>query len=57
VQALAATPSSALLTAKKEAESKGYAFFTDREEIVTKAKKEAKLRVLRGLSVSIQATT
>jgi ABC-type Fe3+ transport system substrate-binding protein len=57
VQPLAATPSLALLTAKKEAESKGYAFFTDIEEIVTKAKKEAKLRVLTGLSGSIQATT
>ena len=50
LQALAASASSALLKAGKEAESKGYVFFTDREEIVSKAKKEAKLRVITGLS-------
>jgi len=57
LQALAASAASALLKAGKEAESKGYVFFTDREEIVSKAKKEAKLRVITGLSGSIQATT
>ena len=44
--ALAATPSPALDKAKKEAEAKGYTLFTNRDEIVTKAKQEGKLRVL-----------
>jgi iron(III) transport system substrate-binding protein len=57
VPAFAASASSALIKAKKEAESKGYVFFADREEIVSKAKSEGKLRVLTGLSGSIQATT
>jgi ABC-type Fe3+ transport system substrate-binding protein len=57
LQAFAASGSSALLKAKKDAESKGYAFFVDKEEIISKAKKEARLRVLSGLSGSIQATT
>jgi hypothetical protein len=42
----AQTPSPAVLKAKKDAEAKGYTFFTSREEIATKAKQEGKLRVL-----------
>ena len=37
------------MTAKKEAEAKGYIFAINREEIVTKARKEGKLRVLSRL--------
>jgi ABC-type thiamine transport system substrate-binding protein len=44
--ALAATPSQSLVKAKKEADAKGYAFIANRDEIVTKAKQEGKLRVL-----------
>ena len=57
LQAFAASASSALLKAKKDAESKGYVFFVDKEEIISKAKKEVRLRVLSGLSGSIHATT
>ena len=42
----AAAPSAALLKAKQEAEAKGYIFLTSREEIVERAKKEGKLKVL-----------
>jgi ABC-type Fe3+ transport system substrate-binding protein len=56
-QAFAASTNSALLRAKKEAELKGYIFFTDKAEIVSKAKPEGKLRILTGLSGSIRATT
>ncbi|MBI2985379.1 MAG: ABC transporter substrate-binding protein [Deltaproteobacteria bacterium] len=52
-----AIASPAILKAKQEAEAKGYAFFTNRDEIVSKAKKEGKLRVVTGLVGSIQATT
>jgi hypothetical protein len=38
-----------LLEAKKEAEGKGYIFFTTHDEIVAMAKKEGKLRVSSGL--------
>lgn len=38
--ALSATPSPALLKAKKEAEAKGYVFETSHDEIVAKAKRE-----------------
>jgi iron(III) transport system substrate-binding protein len=41
--------SSPLLQAKKEAESKGYIFFTTHDEIVAMAKKEGKLRVSCGM--------
>ena len=43
-EVFAAAASSALLNAKKEAEAKGYIFYTDHDEIVAKAKKEGKLR-------------
>jgi iron(III) transport system substrate-binding protein len=44
--ALAATPSPALLKAKKDADAKGFTFITNHDEIVTKAKQEGKVRVL-----------
>ncbi|MBI2986469.1 MAG: extracellular solute-binding protein [Deltaproteobacteria bacterium] len=44
---LAADP--AVLQAKKEAEAKGYIFYTTHDEIVAMAKKEGKLRVMIGL--------
>ncbi len=43
---LAASPSPAMLKAKKDAEAKGYIFLASYDEIVTKAKQEGKLRVL-----------
>jgi ABC-type glycerol-3-phosphate transport system substrate-binding protein len=57
VFAASATP--ALLKAKQEAESKGYVFFTSREEIISKAKKEGKVRALTGagLELSLPPTT
>jgi hypothetical protein len=42
----AATPSQSLLNAKQNSESKGYIFFSNHDEIVAQAKKEAKLHVL-----------
>ena len=38
-----------LQKAKQEAEAKGFTFFTNRDEIVAKAKKEGKIRVLSSL--------
>ncbi|MBI2985377.1 MAG: ABC transporter substrate-binding protein [Deltaproteobacteria bacterium] len=55
--AFAASPSATLLKAKQEAESKGYTFITNRDEIVSKAKKEGKLRIMSGLDRSGRATT
>src|SRR5262249_26160220 len=55
--AAAATAGSALLKAKQEAESKGYVFFTNHDEILSKAKNEAKLRVLATLEGALKATT
>ena len=54
--AIAASISPATLKAKQQAESKGYIFFTNREEIISRAEKEKKLRILVGLDGSIQAT-
>ncbi len=51
--ALGATPHDALLKAKQEAESKGYIFEASRDEIIAKAKKEARLRALSGLSTPV----
>ena len=48
----ATVPNPALLKAKQEAEARGLAFETSREEIVAKAKKEARLRVLSTLDPS-----
>ena len=47
--AFSASPTPALLKAKQEAESSGYIFFTNHEEIVARAKKEGKLGVITGL--------
>jgi ABC-type Fe3+ transport system substrate-binding protein len=44
--AYSATAISTLLNAKQQAETKGYIFLTSHEEIVERAKKEGKLRVL-----------
>ena len=56
--ALAASPNPSLLQAKQEAAAKGYTFITNHDEIVTKAKKEGKLRVTANLERStIKATT
>jgi ABC-type Fe3+ transport system substrate-binding protein len=46
LSAHAASPSPTLLKAKQEAEAKGYVFVTSHEEIVERAKKEGKLKVL-----------
>jgi len=45
----AASVSSAILEAKKAAESKGFLFLTSRDEIVAKAKQEGKLRAISSL--------
>ena len=57
--AFAASASSALMKAKQDAESKGYVFFTSRDEIISKAKKEGRLRALTGagLEASLLPTT
>jgi iron(III) transport system substrate-binding protein len=55
--ALAASASTALLKAKQEAESKDYVFFASHDEIVSKAKKEGKIRILTGLEGSIKPIT
>ena len=47
--ALAASPSPGLLKAKQEADARGYIFETSHDEIVAKAKKEGKLRVITSL--------
>ena len=41
--------SAALLKAKQEADAKGYLFFTTHDDIVQRAKKEGKIRVMTGL--------
>jgi ABC-type Fe3+ transport system substrate-binding protein len=47
-----------LMKAKQEAEAKGYAFIASRDEILVKAKKEGKLRVLAGMEApNIKATS
>ena len=51
--AFAASPSAALLKAKREAEAKGYIFETSHDEIVAKAKKEGKLRVLTTMRPAV----
>ena len=45
----ASASGSALLKAKQEAETRGYAFIASRDEIIAKAKQEGKLRVLTGM--------
>ena len=56
-RAFAASASSVLIKAKQEAESKGYVFFTNRDEIISKAKREGKVNVRTQVRGSLQATT
>jgi iron(III) transport system substrate-binding protein len=52
-----AAAGAALLKAKQDAEARGYSFVASHEEILTKAKKEGKLRVLAGMEApTIKAT-
>jgi ABC-type Fe3+ transport system substrate-binding protein len=51
--ALAAAANPALAKAKQEAEAKGYIFETSHDEIVAKAKKEGKLRVLSTMEGAV----
>lgn len=48
---LGAAASSALQKAKQESEAKGFIFETSRDEIIAKAKKEGRLRVLTSLEI------
>jgi ABC-type Fe3+ transport system substrate-binding protein len=48
-QALCAAPASELSKAKREAEAKGYTFFTSHDEIVARAQKEGSLSVVANL--------
>ena len=45
----AATAASAVTKAKQEAETKGYAFEVSHDDIVSKAKREGKLRIITSL--------
>jgi spermidine/putrescine-binding protein len=47
----------ALLNAKQEAEARGQIFIASHDEIVSKARKEGKLRVMTGLLGAVKATT
>ena len=49
----AATPDPALVKAKKDAEGKGYIFETSHDEILARAKKEGKLRVVSTLEPAV----
>ena len=53
----AAVANTALLKAKHEADAKGLTFITSHDEIMEKAKTEAKLRVMTGLLGSVKGTT
>jgi len=54
----AASPAPTLEKAKEDAEAKSYVFLTNREEIIAKARKERKLRVMANLEPpNIKATT
>ena len=55
--ALAASAGSALLKAKQEAESRGYVFLTNRDDIISKAKKEGKLRLVGANDSALPALT
>lgn len=52
-RSFAATVSPSLLKVKQEAEAKGYLFETSHDEIVSKAKKEGKLRVLSTMESAV----
>jgi ABC-type Fe3+ transport system substrate-binding protein len=49
-RALAAAPNPALAKAQKDAEAKGYLFVASRDELVSRAKKEGKLRVIISMA-------
>jgi iron(III) transport system substrate-binding protein len=51
--AFAAAPNPALSKAKQDAEAKGYIFETSHDEVVAKAKKEGKLRVLSTMETAV----
>jgi ABC-type Fe3+ transport system substrate-binding protein len=51
--ALAASASPALVKAKQEAEAKGYTFESNHDEIIAKARKEGKLRVLSTMESAV----
>ena len=51
--AFSASSDTALLKAKKDAETKGYIFETSHDDIVAKARKEAHLRVLSTMDLSV----
>jgi iron(III) transport system substrate-binding protein len=55
--ASAAPANTGTLKAKQEAESKGYVFSANRDEIISRAKKEGQLRVLYGLFESLTQKT
>ena len=55
--ALAQTGTPALMAAKKKAESRGFAFYASRDEIIAKARQEGKLRGLVQLEGSIPQIT
>ena len=45
----ASAPSAELAKAKKEADSRGYVFYTSKDEIIAKAKEEGRVRVLSNM--------
>ena len=49
----AAAPSAALVKAKQDSEAKGYLFESNHDDIVAKARKEAKLRVMSTLETAV----
>jgi ABC-type Fe3+ transport system substrate-binding protein len=54
----AAAPSAPMLKAKKEAEANGYIFYANHDEIVSRAKKEGKVRIFSGQDTkSLKAMT
>src|SRR5262245_23779547 len=53
---LAASVTPSVLKAKQEAEAKGYAFYTSREEIINRAKQEARVRALTGAGMENSLT-
>ena len=55
--AFAAPADSSLLKAKQTAEAKGYVFYSTRDEILSKAKKEANVRGLIGLVDALKPVT
>ena len=54
IETFAASADLALLKAKQAAEAKGYVFYTNRDEILNKAKKEGNFRGLIGVAGSLK---